>query len=422
MDLLHGQQADDLLQFMYREARSDMAENDWQLLGALSLFAAPASFEALAATTALSRLALEAATERLSAYALVDVGGPDGPYSLHPLTRRMARDELTAQPERCDALRHAFAGYWGDYAQKYGGEDKDAYQTFDKLQAEWPNLEAAAGELWALTGLPGKLTNAEAAQMLNDLAVALKQFLWFRGYWDEGVRLSEWRYAAALAREAWQDAGWAAYDVAWIHYHHAETDLAAAWAGRCAKAWERGGNRRDRAVAAALRGLVARQREDYPEAERLFTEALTAYRDLGAESDQAIVLNDLAGVARARKDYARAEGYYCEALALAEKRGDKEWQAAFAGNLGRLALERDRPAEARPLFERALALDREVGREDAVAADLWGLARVLEEEGRYAEALPLAEESLRIRERLRHRNVEESRALVARLRERAVHK
>ena len=422
--LLHGQQADDLLQFMYREARNDLAENDWQLLGALSLFAAPASFEALAATTGLSRLALEAATERLSAYALVDVGGPDGPYSLHPLTRRMAADELAGQPERGAKLRHAFARYWVDYAQKYGGSGKDAYQTYDKLQAEWPNLEAAAGELWALSGLPGTLKDAEAAKMLNDLAVALCGAagpLFFRGYWNESVRLSEQAYAANIAREAWRDAGWAAYHVAWIHYHRAETDRAATWAERMGKAMERSGNRRCRATATQLRGQVAQQREDYPEAERLLTEALAAYRKLGAEEDQATALNSLCELAWAREDYDRAEDYLREALALAKKVGNKEHHAIYTGNLGLLALDRDRPAEARPLFERALALGREVGREDEVARYLWGLARVLEKEGHIAEALPLAEESLRIRERLRHGDVEASRALVARLRERAVH-
>ena len=104
---------------------------------------------------------------------------------------------------------------------------------------------------------------------------------------------------------------------------------------------------------------------------------------------------------------------------MAEKLGIKEYQAGYLGNLGLLALDRSRPAEARPLFDRAMALDREVGREDLVASDLWGLARVLEEEGRPREALPLAEDSLRIRERLRQRDIDESRQLVVRLREKA---
>ncbi|GAG26627.1 unnamed protein product, partial [marine sediment metagenome] len=52
-----------------------------------------------------------------------------------------------------------------------------------------------------------------------------------------------------------------------------------------------------------------------------------------------------------------------------------------------------------------------------VAHAQWGLARVLEEEGRTAEALPLAEAALQIEERLRSKDLEEARQLVARLRE-----
>ena len=105
-----------------------------------------------------------------------------------------------------------------------------------------------------------------------------------------------------------------------------------------------------------------------------------------------------------------------EALAIDEKRGHKEGQAIRSGNLGELALDRGRPAEAREWFERALPLAQEVGRQSLIAQAQWGLARVLEEEGRPAEALPLAEAALQIHERLRHRDLEETRQLVARLR------
>ena len=60
-----------------------------------------------------------------------------------------------------------------------------------------------------------------------------------------------------------------------------------------------------------------------------------------------------------------------------------------------------------------------MGRQDLIAHAQSGLAHVLEEEGRYREALPLAEEALRIRERLRDRDLEWTRQLVARLREKA---
>jgi tetratricopeptide (TPR) repeat protein len=254
--------------------------------------------------------------------------------------------------------------------------------------------------------------------MLNDLADALRTFLWFRGYWDELVRLSTRAYEAMAGLEKWRDAGWRAKDVAWIHYHRAETDRAAAWTARMAEAMEQGSNRRDRAFATRMQGLVARQRGELEEAERLYTEVLEAARNQVSDRNLvSIVLNDLGNVAQKREAYGRAEGYYREALELAEEKGNKESQAYISGNLGLLALDRGRPEEARVWFERGLDLAQEVGRQDLVASAQYGLARVLEEEGRYTEALRRAEEALEIRERLRHRDVESTRKLVARLRE-----
>jgi tetratricopeptide (TPR) repeat protein len=303
-----------------------------------------------------------------------------------------------------------------DFAEQYGGDDKDAYQTYDRLEAEWPNLEATATLLHDRAGETAPLQDEEAARMLNNLARALSTFLWFRGYWEEQVRLSEWAYRAMAALDDWQNAGWSAYDVAFIYHDRTETDHAAAWTDRMAEAMEQGGTRRDQVIATRMHGLVAQQRGDLDEAEQFFTEVLTAYRDLGEEADQAIALNSLGGVAQERQDYDRAEGYYREALSIDEKQGDKEGQASRFGNLGELALDRGRTAEAREWLECELPLAQEVGRQDLIAHAQWGLACVLEEEGRPAEALPLAEAALQIYERLRHQDLEEARQLVARLR------
>ena len=394
-----------------------MGGDDWRTLGALSLFAAPASFGALTSVTDLSRTQLESTLERLDAYSLVDIDGPDGPYSLHPLTRRLAGEELAAQPELAQTLQNAFTRHWLDYAQRYGGEGKDAHKTHDRLEAEWPNLEAAANTLWTLSGLPGPLQDKQAARMIIDLARALNQFLWFRGYWNEGLRLGEWNYEAGKALEDWAKAGWGAYDVAWIHYNRKETAQAETWAGRMAAAMERGGTRRDRAAATHLRGLVAQQKRDFVEAERLMNEFLSERRALGEETDEAIVLNALGELMQEQKAYERAEEYYRQALALADKVGRQEYQVEYAVNLGLLALDQGCPTEAQRWFDQLLSLAQEVKQQDVIADYKWGLARVLEEEGKFAEALPLAEEALRIRERLGHMDVEESRELVARLQE-----
>ncbi len=414
LDLLHGRQADDLLVFIYREARTEMGADDWKVLGALSLFGSPASFEALLATTGLPRLVLDSATERLSAYALVNVLGPDGPYQLHPLTRRMAADELAAHPTLAQSLRSRYVRYWLSYAERYGGSSRN-YQTFGRLEDEWANLEIAAAELQALSDLPGEMGDEEAARMLVDLVRALANFLWFRGYWDEQIRLGTWAYTAAVALNSWRHAGWAAHDVAWIHYSRGEDERAARWTGRCSAAWERDNNQRERATAALLRGRGARKRGDLNEAERCYQEVLKTCRELGLEADEAITLNDMGELMWERREYDRAESHYRRALTLAEKIGNKEYQAGLMGNLGRLALERERPDEARAWFERELPLAWEVGRQSLIGQAHWGLARVLEEEGNLDEALPLAEEALQIYRRLRYQDISEVHDLVRRL-------
>ncbi len=62
----------DLQQFIYREARKELGENEIKALGALSFFLPSAAFEALMATADLSRTALEVVLERLDALSLVN--------------------------------------------------------------------------------------------------------------------------------------------------------------------------------------------------------------------------------------------------------------------------------------------------------------------------------------------------------------
>ena len=425
--LQDGARSSDLYRFLFADAVDGLGTIDRALLSALSVFLSPATAAALSDITDQPATAVRSSLERLVTLSLVNDLTEDR-YGLHPLTRTYITAALrhpaspmphpsTASPSpQLDAAAQRQAlRYWLDYAQKYGGNDKDAYQTFDQLEVEWPTLENAARRIWEQSGLPDALQDGEAAQLLIDLKIALSNFLRFRGYWDERLSLSQWGYQAGQALEQWRDAGWGAYDVAWVNYSRGETDRAATWADRCAAMMERGGGQRDRAVATDMQGLVAEQRRDWAGAKQHCQEALAAYRELGAEADEAIVLNTLGGVARQQGQFDRAEECYQQALAIAEKIGFTEHQSTVCGNLGLLALDCGRPQVARPWFERKLALAQEVGRQDQIAHAQSGLAQVLEAEGHYAEALPLAQQSLQIRQRLRDRSLAFSQQQVARL-------
>lgn len=258
----------DLYGFLFNDAVQGLAKIDLTLLSVLSVFLTPATVEALADIAELTPTEIRSGLERLIALSLVN-DLEDERFGLHPLTRNYAIVALgktttvtpiTSQLDANDQRKALL--YWVDYAQKYGGEDKDAYKTFDKLEAEWQTLEGIANTLRELSGIPRTLQDSQAAQMLIDLETALKKFLEFRGYWDEGIRLGEWCYEAGQALSKWSDAGWGANHVTWFHYLRGETDRAATWADKMATAMERGGSRRDRAAASQKQGLVASQSKD----------------------------------------------------------------------------------------------------------------------------------------------------------------
>lgn len=416
----------DLYSFLFAIATHDLAASDRCVLAALATFQTPASTAALVDVSGLAYSQIEIALERLVTLSIVhDLEGAG--YGLHPLTRTYVHAALSAESKsneaKLDVSTHRKAlRYWIDFAKQNGGRT-DNYARYPALDAQWPNLEAMASALRALAGINDAtgegsiLRDAEAARLLHELADALYQFLYFRGYWIEQIQLQTWAYAANLALGTWSAAGWSAYWVAFTYYNRGKTEQVDAWATRTAAAMARSGNRRDQAFATRLQGLVAQQRNQWNEASRFYQTALNTYRILGAEEDQAIVLNDMGNLACAQQGYEQAETYYRQALALAEKIGYIEGQTTYTGNLGRLALDYNLPVEARRWYERELILAKQMGYLEMIAHASYGLAQVSEEEGRYTDALAQAQEALQISERLGDRNLAETRDLVARLRQ-----
>lgn len=416
LTLLRGDSDDDLQKFIFQEARKELTTNDQTALRVLSFFAPSATFEAWMEVAKLSRNALDTTVDRLGALSLVDILTGEERYALHPLTRNFVRGELLADAQISREIGMRFAEHWVAYAQRYGGEDKESYKTFDRLEVEWMNLDAAAEWLWQTAAVQGEEVGDEhAARRLSDLANALRQFLWFGGRWGERVELSAHAYEGMGALKEWSAAGWHASDVAWIFYTRDDTNEAAHWTDQSVQMWKRAGNKWDEATGIRMQGLLAKDRKDFDVAKRLFQDALAIYRDINSDENVAMVLNNLAELERLRQQYDVAESYYREALVMGGKLASTEIQAYISGNLGLLALNRKRWTEARKWYEKELPLAQEVGRQDLIASAKRGVARVHEEEGHPDLALPLAQEALVIYERLRHGKLEDTLQLVKRL-------
>jgi tetratricopeptide (TPR) repeat protein len=402
--------------FVFQEARKELTTSDKVALGALSFFTPSATFEAWMQVANLSRNALETTIDRLNALSLVDILTGQERYALHLHTRNFVRDELLADENVARETGIRFARYWVEYAERFGGWGKENYKTYDNLEAEWENLNTSSQLLWQFSGVANDgVKNDDAARMLVVLASALSSFLPFSGRWDEHIHLSERAYYAANTSDTWRNTGWRAFDVAWMYYKRARTKDAIIWLRRCEEAWEHGGTQGDKATALRLGGLIAQQRKEFDEAERLLQVALNIRLTLNNDREVTFVLISLAQLAQEQKNYDSAEKYFLEALDLAQKIADIAIQASVSSYLGELNIEQKRLFEARKWFERAMPMSKEVGRVEVIARIQYGLANVQEAEGHADLALPLAQEALKIYKRLQHGNLAEIQQLVEKL-------
>lgn len=127
----------------------------------------------------------------------------------------------------------------------------------------------------------------------------------------------------------------------------------------------------------------------------------------------AVAFNSLAVVERLSGDSTAAARDNGEALRIAQKINDREGTAIYTGNLAELALDRKEWPEAERLAREALALAEKVGKVDLVGSDCYWIAVALLRQSRPAEALLFARRAAEIMAKLRHRDLDEARGVLA---------
>lgn len=415
-----GSRETDLNQFIYGVTLSMLDEHEKETLGALSLFGGAASFDALVETTNLGRHALDSVLERLLGFSLVNLVERaetqelvEDCYTLHPLTKRLARAHLTEDRAAADALEARFIEYWVGFAVRYGSADDVRDGALDQLETEWTNLEAAAQLLLGSSTERG--TTAEdkiIGPRLIELTRALRSFLQFSGRLEERILLCTRAYDEACALGARDEAGWFAYDIANDNCSLERLDEASAWIDKCAKVWAKREGKKERIALYRIRGLLAQHRREYFQAEGFLKRALALELELNLETFATSTLNELSSLAYERKRYKDARKYLRQAMEIAVKLNDREEQAVYSANLGSLALVENKLDEAFDCFNQGLTLARECGLIELSGGAQYGLARVLKAQGQKDLALRMANEALAIYERLRHAEVNDVRELV----------
>lgn len=418
LEMLRGNRDEDLQKFIFQEARKELTENDKTALGALSFFLPSATFEAWAEVAELTRRSLETTIDRLSALSLVDVLVGEERYTLHPLTRVFVRDQLLSDANITHELGMKFARYWIEYLRQYGGTSKESYKTYNRLEAEWTNLNAAANWLWEFVrGQENLNKDKDAIRLLNELAENLREMLFWSGRWDEILELNKRAFDVSEAVGDQISAKAAANIVIFVLTNRPDDNMVDFWIDRAVSFSSSDGNKIELADLNLMRAHIARQRLQYDTAKYHYEEALVVYRENNIKADVLMVLSYLGILAVQNKDYPIAQQYYNEAVLLASDiDSDNFSQQAFYNNLlGELALVIDQLTDARKWFEKAIHKSKEAGISGPAMEGLYGLARVYKAEGRADLALPLAQDALKVYERLQHKELIHVREFVEKL-------
>lgn len=270
--------------------------------------------------------------ETLREYGLEQLDGPGGyPDEAETLRRRHARYFL-ALAEAADA--------------GLGGPNGVAWAM--RLEEELDNLRAALR--WSL------------AHGQREVALRLAGALW--RFWSERGHLSEGRH--------WLSEGLS------LPSSDEEDDFAM----------------RERALVGAAR--LAIDQGAYGEAEAPSLQAVALARERGAPADLVLALNTRGLLARERGDYPAAMRCHDEALMLAQGFDDQPGLAAALTGLGYAAMFAGDVARGSALLERSLAIFRAVGDARGLAAALIALAVETQHTGEFARSEAFAAEALEL--------------------------
>lgn len=113
-----------------------------------------------------------------------------------------------------------------------------------------------------------------------------------------------------------------------------------------------------RGVSASLNrlGMAARNQGQYSLAHTRFSESLAFSQELGAQYDAAVALNNLGWVAELQQAYAEAEAHYSSSLAIFQKLGNPDAILVVLTNLGEILWLMGKPDQAEAYLQEALAL------------------------------------------------------------------
>jgi tetratricopeptide (TPR) repeat protein len=331
------------------------------------------------------------------------------PEHLNPVLKKKANRILDQKREQGENVTIDIAI---EYVLKFAQSNAQPgnWAGFNRLEAEIGNLKWAVQESYKL-GYWGKVL---------EFRRALGDFLYWRGFWDEAIRIGTWSFAAADHLNDYKEKAWCAlYPLTRVYFYQGNYDEAENWSRQSLALFKQQGD--DYGVAAACRylGRALQAKGDLDKAQNLFIEGFDKARQFNVTDSQknlqGHLLASLASVDYERKQYRDAQRKYGDAMALYKETNDQIGIAEMLHQLGRIALQFEEYEEANQLLENSMKIVEGMDAEQMEAEILYSQAFSAERQGRLDVAL---EKLTHARERFQNLHVNEGLSRVENLQSR----
>ena len=363
-----------------------MAEGGRAVLLALSLFMPSATRPALADVAGMgnekNKKKFKKAYQTLASLWLLNKTDGGQRLAVEGLTRELAKARLARDP-RSKTFRPRFISRFLYYAKTHS---KATAEHLNAMEAEKDNILSAI-DVAANTG--------DWKGMFR-LSSAIKEFLYFRGYWEEAIGRGEQSLKAArdISHEEWISVF--THNIALMYQRRGALSEARQLYDESLDISKQRGNQPGIAHTLHQLAMLAQDQGEMTEARRLYGESLEIKKKLGDQSDISTTLNELGRLAQAQGDLEGAVRLYNESLEINKKLGNQSVIAITLHQLGTISLAEGDFQKAERLLNQSREILEKLGAKNNIAICLESIGDLKVAQGSFTEARVLFDEALRI--------------------------
>ncbi|HNT77620.1 MAG TPA: tetratricopeptide repeat protein [Anaerolineae bacterium] len=329
----------------------------------MPLFAAPAAYDAIEATSDVRHFALDEALGQLVEMSLIEASDAlekdTRRYDIHSLTRAFALGKSRQYPEFMKTAYTNLISFIQNLLESYVNS---SYVDLAQLRPEFPTIAAAIRHCWANDDL------SLGFHMFSNIS----NFLIVYGYWDEAVALS--RQAISLTEQVGQwdyAARFKVWPLSCVLRHRGKLDEAKDLVTEALSVQEQMGDERSFVVTKRNLGRIYQELGHFEQAERLLREALACAERFGVLHSVIMIKVNLATVLLDKNELDAAQALCREAREEAEQWNLMDRTVHTRSLSAEIAFRKGEFAKAKELIDDVMKETREIGRLDFIAFGLY---------------------------------------------------